>query len=50
MIAPVLADFEAGHIVPEPQDDAGTTYAKKIEKPEARIDWSEEASMVARDH
>ena len=48
MIAPVLADFEAGHIVPEPQDDAGTTYAKKIEKPEARIDWSEEASMVAR--
>ena len=48
MIAPVLADFEAGHIVPEPQDDAGTTYAKKIEKPEARIDWSEEASLVAR--
>ena len=48
MIAPVLADFEAGHIVPEPQDDAGTTYAKKTEKSEARIDWSEEASMVAR--
>jgi len=48
MIAPVLADFEAGHIVPEPQDDVGTTYAKKTEKSEARIDWSEEASMVAR--
>ena len=48
MIAPVLADFEAGHIVPEPQDDAGTTYAKKIEKPEARIDWSEDASIVVR--
>jgi methionyl-tRNA formyltransferase len=48
MIAPVLADFEAGHIVPEPQDDAGTTYAKKTEKSEAMIDWSEEASMVAR--
>jgi methionyl-tRNA formyltransferase len=48
MIAPVLADFASGHIVPEPQDDAGTTYAKKIEKPEARIDWSEDAAMVAR--
>ena len=48
MIAPVLAELEGGHIVPEPQDDAGTTYAKKIEKSEARIDWSEEASMVAR--
>ena len=48
MIAPVLADFAAGRIVPEPQDDAGTTYAKKIEKSEARIDWSEDAAMVAR--
>jgi methionyl-tRNA formyltransferase len=48
MIAPVLADFEAGRIAPEPQDDAGTTYAKKIEKSEARIDWSEDAAMVAR--
>ncbi len=48
MIAPVLADFASGHIVPEPQDDAGMTYAKKIEKPEARIDWSEDAAMVAR--
>ncbi|MGB0553041.1 MAG: methionyl-tRNA formyltransferase [Alphaproteobacteria bacterium] len=48
MIAPVLADFEAGHIVPELQDDAGTTYAKKTVKSEARIDWSEEALMVAR--
>ncbi len=48
MIAPVLADFDSGHIVPEPQDDAGMTYAKKIEKPEARIDWSEDAAMVAR--
>mgnify|MGYP001231604604 FL=1 len=48
MIAPVLAGLDSGHIVPEPQDAAGMTYAKKIEKPEARIDWSEDASIVVR--
>jgi methionyl-tRNA formyltransferase len=48
MIAPVLADFDAGHIVPEPQGDAGATYAKKIEKSEARIEWLEDAPRVVR--
>jgi methionyl-tRNA formyltransferase len=48
MIAPVLADFNSGHIVPEPQDDVGTTYARKLEKSEARINWEEEPSMVVR--
>jgi methionyl-tRNA formyltransferase len=48
MIAPVLADFNSGHIVPEPQDDVGATYARKLEKSEARINWEEEPSMVVR--
>jgi methionyl-tRNA formyltransferase len=48
MIAPVIADFNSGHIVPEPQNKVGTTYARKLEKSEARINWAEEASMVVR--
>jgi len=31
-----------------PQPDAGVTYAAKIDKAEARIDWSQQAEVVAR--
>jgi len=34
--------------VPRPQDDALATYADKIDKREARIDWSESAAAVER--
>jgi len=33
---------------PEPQPDLGVTYAKKIDKAEARIDWSASAEQVER--
>ena len=33
---------------PEPQPIAGATYAKKIDKAEARIDWSQTADEVER--
>jgi methionyl-tRNA formyltransferase len=33
---------------PEPQPIAGATYAKKIDKAEARIDWSENAEQIER--
>jgi len=33
---------------PRPQPDIGITYAKKIEKAEARIDWSATAGQVER--
>ena len=41
-----LAALERGslHFTPQPKD--GVTYAKKIEKAEARIDWSRPASEV----
>jgi len=32
----------------EPQMDTGVTYAEKIDKAEARIDWSKPAKIVAR--
>ncbi|ODT00850.1 MAG: methionyl-tRNA formyltransferase [Erythrobacter sp. SCN 62-14] len=38
-----LADFP-----PEPQDDAAALYAPKIDKAEARIDWSADAAVIER--
>lgn len=38
-----LADFP-----PEPQDDAAALYAPKIDKAEARIDWSTDAAVIER--
>ena len=42
-----LADLQAG-IAPVPQPEGGVTYAKKIDKAEARIDWSRPAVEVDR--
>ncbi len=33
---------------PEPQSDIGVTYAKKINKAEARVDWTQPAEIVDR--
>jgi methionyl-tRNA formyltransferase len=33
---------------PQPQPDAGMTYAPKIDKAEARIDWSKPAAQIER--
>ena len=35
-------------LTPVPQPESGVTYAAKIDKAEARIDWSEPAEVVAR--
>ena len=35
-------------LAPSPQPDEGVTYAAKIDKSEARVDWSRDASVVAR--
>lgn len=43
-----LADILAGNIEPVEQDDAATTYAGKINKQDARLDWSRDAEAVAR--
>lgn len=44
----VLDGLEAGTIVPKPQPTEGVTYAKKIDKAEARIDWRDPASVIDR--
>lgn len=37
-----------GSLVPQPQDDAQTSYAKKLNKAEAIIDWQQPASVIER--
>ena len=34
--------------VPQPQPEAGATYARKLDKSEARLDWNQPAAMLAR--
>jgi methionyl-tRNA formyltransferase len=34
--------------VPRPQPDAGVTYARKLDKAEAKLDWSQPAEALAR--
>jgi methionyl-tRNA formyltransferase len=41
-----LAALERGSLVPTPQPEAGVTYAAKIEKAEARIDFTQDAGAV----
>ena len=46
-VVAALAQLDA--LEPEVQPEAGVTYAAKIDKAEARIDWSREAPQIARD-
>jgi len=41
-----LGALERGGITPVPQSEDGVTYAKKILKDEARIDWSQSARQI----
>jgi methionyl-tRNA formyltransferase len=43
-----LALMEFGETAERPQDDAQATYAGKIEREHARIDWTTPAAVVAR--
>lgn len=46
--AQALLDWLDSPTPPEPQPIAGATYATKIDKAEARIDWSENAEQIER--
>jgi methionyl-tRNA formyltransferase len=46
--AEALVEWLASPTPPEPQPDEGATYAKKIDKAEARIDWKQSAEQVHR--
>ena len=46
LIVKALEDLSSFH--PEPQPDDGVTYAAKIDKSEAKIDWSRDAIAIDR--
>ena len=48
MIVPTIESYVDGVIMPCRQPDVGVTYAHKLTKDEGRIDWLEEASLIAR--
>ncbi|WCL54521.1 methionyl-tRNA formyltransferase [Gimibacter soli] len=48
LINPALEGLSSGTIIPETQPEEGVTYARKIDKAEARIDWAKPASEVDR--
>jgi methionyl-tRNA formyltransferase len=47
-LSKVLPQIEAGTAQPEQQDEALVTYAEKLEKSEAVIDWTKSAEDIAR--
>jgi len=48
LVVRALAALEAGRLVRTPQPSEGVTYAHKIEKSQALIDWEEAAEVVER--
>ena len=48
LLIEVLAALETGKLKPDPQPHEGVTYAAKIDKTEARIDWREAAAAIDR--
>lgn len=47
-IITTLTKLRAGELSPKPQDDALATYAKKLSKKEAQVDWSRPAQEIVR--
>ena len=48
LIVQALRQAEAGRLQPVPQPAEGVTYAHKIEKAEAAIDWTQDATTIVR--
>jgi methionyl-tRNA formyltransferase len=48
LLLTTLAQAQAGRLQAHPQPDQGVTYAAKIGKAEARIDWGRSAEQIAR--
>ncbi len=46
LMVETLAALQAGAVTPVPQPEEGVTYAAKIDKAEARIDWTHPADEV----
>jgi methionyl-tRNA formyltransferase len=47
-IVAAIDEWQAGRLTPQPQPAAGATYATKLRKEEARIDWTQPAAGIDR--
>lgn len=47
LLVKALDQLEKGELKPSPQDSSRATYAAKIDKTEAKIDWSKDAHVLA---
>jgi methionyl-tRNA formyltransferase len=48
LIGPTIDRLASGRVTPHPQPEQGVTYAPKIDKAEARLDWSRPAAFLER--
>jgi len=48
LVVRALADAQAGKLQPVKQPEVGITYAHKIEKAEAAVDWQQSAETIGR--
>jgi methionyl-tRNA formyltransferase len=48
MVGPAVDDLASGRATPRPQPQEGVTYARKIDKSEARLDWTRPAALLER--
>lgn len=48
LLIDTLPSYLAGDIQPQPQPEAGVTYAPQIEKEEGNIDWLQDAASIER--
>jgi methionyl-tRNA formyltransferase len=48
LLAEHLDDLDAGNLQPRPQDESRVTYAHKLDKREAIIDWRQDAEQLER--
>ena len=48
LIVEALAGLDAGRLTPQPQTEAGVSYAAKLSRAEGRLDWSRPAVELAR--
>ena len=48
LIADALEQAESGTLNATPQPDDGATYAKKLDRDEARVDWAGSADLIER--
>ena len=48
LVVRALADAQLGQLHPVKQPEAGITYAHKIEKAEAAVDWQQPAAVIGR--